>query len=792
MAVEGVPACGGEGNAFIHDSSGDEQVYMSHISDNFFHTKYKIDPNDLYTFHDSDVIAGEITVSHTDDSPLNFVDPNEVKTETCPQPEIDIIGKLVNGEVKQDVKDNIVPNGHYPLDFQSNEIKEKLNVLDSKLQDEGKIQNCNNEQSAKATFVSDSEIDVQNFKGHSVINQDLAAIPVTNTNNSISSVNVNNANQKLVSKTASETFLDVYKREQIGFVESNQVIKPETTITTSKPLTATPRKNALGKISTPTKGKRGRGPAVHEALQRIPTQRRAQVVQNQVWHAPGNELFDCGPLTEHPPHPFTRLDSSSDDDEQMPNFSSWMSSGEEGHVEARGTRLANRRAALRRQVAQAAAALKLLPSNRKHRALAHLIRRQSSASGRIPTRSVVRLLAARGMPALLSAHDRRQLREAGWSGGESGNYYLERRMLSGSSSSTLTTCIINKLAQKHRLFFFKTSGMNSRAETQRRDNLRVLSDPSDFSSQVSRRSGLRSSSFPVSQINSFITIVLTRTDRHFLFYFTRPRVSEVFPMRLQASLSDVCPHILPTPCEEAPLPCTRYCLAHVTHAPEQRLYVACAAVFAGGSRCKQPLLPLHDQTPLCTEHAWKRDNYDKISRECKPKKVVRKRVFPATPRRAKRRGRPPPRRPPPAAPDAAPHTQALSEVHASNSSAYESSEEATAGALSENEFIVSAAAELAEGADRLEVSVVEQVPHDDILDPAVLNQIPDEAFTEFFNQTEGTPAFAESEELERALEAVLDGRALDSLTDCVFQHQPRNKVQVPPAVGVEMSTGAPS
>lgn len=29
---------------------------------------------------------------------------------------------------------------------------------------------------------------------------------------------------------------------------------------------------------------------------------------------------------------------------------------------------------------------------------------------------------------------------------------------------------------------------------------------------------------------------------------------------------------------------------------------------------------------------------------------------------------------------------------------------------------------------------VEQVPHDDILDPSVLSQIPDEAFTEFFNQ----------------------------------------------------------
>lgn len=47
-------------------------------------------------------------------------------------------------------------------------------------------------------------------------------------------------------------------------------------------------------------------------------------------------------------------------------------------------------------------------------------------------------------------------------------------------------------------------------------------------------------------------------------------------------------------------------MSHVTLDPEQRLYAACAAVFAGGSRCMQPLLPLQEQTPLCAEHAWKR------------------------------------------------------------------------------------------------------------------------------------------------------------------------------------------
>ncbi|RVE47461.1 hypothetical protein evm_007872 [Chilo suppressalis] len=97
---------------------------------------------------------------------------------------------------------------------------------------------------------------------------------------------------------------------------------------------------------------------------------------------------------------------------------------------------------------------------------------------------------------------------------------------------------------------------------------------------------------------------------------------------------------------------------------------------------------------------------------------------------------------------------------------------------------------------------VEHAPHDDILDPSVLSQIPDEAFTEFFNQAEGGTNFAESSELAAALEAVLDERVLDervmedNITDSVFLHtahaQLKTKIQVPSSVSVEMSTSAPS
>lgn len=70
--------------------------------------------------------------------------------------------------------------------------------------------------------------------------------------------------------------------------------------------------------TTQAKPRRGRGPAVHEALQRIPSQRRAIPQSTSEWHAPGDELFSCGPLDDKHPIPFPQ-DSSSDDD-NMPDF----------------------------------------------------------------------------------------------------------------------------------------------------------------------------------------------------------------------------------------------------------------------------------------------------------------------------------------------------------------------------------------------------------------------------------------------------------------------------------------
>lgn len=73
-----------------------------------------------------------------------------------------------------------------------------------------------------------------------------------------------------------------------------------------------------------TKARRGRGPAVHEALQRIPNQRRAVPIPNRAWHAPGEELFQCGPLDGRK-STFRIIESSSSDEDYMPDIGNYIS-----------------------------------------------------------------------------------------------------------------------------------------------------------------------------------------------------------------------------------------------------------------------------------------------------------------------------------------------------------------------------------------------------------------------------------------------------------------------------------
>ncbi|CAG4986690.1 unnamed protein product [Colias eurytheme] len=658
MAVESVPgSCNSEVNMFIHDSSGDEQAYIPHLTDNFFHTKFKIDHNDLYTFHDSDVIAGEITVSQTDDNFI-FSDgvDDKMKLLNSPNKELDILGVLTNGDIKEELKEPVL-NGHYEPNISSTENKlVESKAINTKVKKHQSQINCTNQ----ANVTAIRRPSVHSPKGHTT--SQTGKVSITNSN-------ISNEKTTSVGKGGQETFLDVFKREQCLTECQMGAVKTEPIVAPVKP-TPAPKKPSTVKPSQ-AKVKKGRGPIMHEALQRIPTQCRALVVPIKTWHAPDEELFQCGPLDAQKWNPFRQLESSSSDDDNLPDFES--ASGpvcvEESAAESRSARLELRRAAMRRHVMRTATSMHLTKKHNEHKALATLIKKQlnGKSSCRLPQQTMNHLLAMRGMSSTLSLQERRKLRASGWSGGESS--------------------------------------------------------------------------------------------------------------KLDANASNMCAE---EKCSETPLPCGRYCLAHVTHAPEQRLYAACAAVFAGGERCKQPLLPLHEQTPLCPEHAWKRDNYELLNREGRPQKAARKRVWagnrlarpPRPPRKPKRRRRLVPKRPPV-------HTQSLSEINACSNSSYDSSEDTVVGGLSESEYMTNNSGELEVG----------HVPPDDILDPSVLSQIPDEAFTEFFNQAESGSTFAESSELAAALEAVLDERALD-MPECVFSQSPRNKMQVT-AVSMEPSS-APS
>ena len=243
MAVEGVSSgsCG-DVNMFLHDNSGDEQAYI-HLNDNFY-SKFKIDPNELYTFHDSDVIAGEITVSHTEDN-FMFSDNVDIKSKLLaesPTKELDLIGAFTNGDIKEDIKKDVVSNGHYPP-----VAKPIANHKDSKTT-HTKVLKVKNQTQVKETARSESFSEARRLSVHSPKAQSNATAPSLSAKNSINSGSTT-SNGKSTSKQTGgvETFLDVFKREQ-GLVENASVlVKTEPQAPPPKVPVSPPKKAASGK-----------------------------------------------------------------------------------------------------------------------------------------------------------------------------------------------------------------------------------------------------------------------------------------------------------------------------------------------------------------------------------------------------------------------------------------------------------------------------------------------------------------------------------------------------------------
>lgn len=217
MAVDSVSGGCGEVNMFIHDSSGDEQSYMPHLSESFFHTKFKIDPNELYTFHDSDVIAGEITVSHTEDN-IMFPENIDIKTKILDNKEIPSLTSMSNGDIKSETKEHVA-NGHYALasSIPKAQIETKSNIRQAKAKS-----NIN----SSLTTIDTHHIGIPSPKLQNTSSTLLNNCPKTSASNT----SVSNDKSIMNTKSNTETFLDVFKREQ-GLTENSiATIKTEPTV----------------------------------------------------------------------------------------------------------------------------------------------------------------------------------------------------------------------------------------------------------------------------------------------------------------------------------------------------------------------------------------------------------------------------------------------------------------------------------------------------------------------------------------------------------------------------------
>jgi Potential DNA-binding domain len=69
-----------------------------------------------------------------------------------------------------------------------------------------------------------------------------------------------------------------------------------------------------------------------------------------------------------------------------------------------------------------------------------------------------------------------------------------------------------------------------------------------------------------------------------------------------------------------------FCFSHIMSNKDQRLFQLCTAKFSDNSQCNSPVFDISHELPLCREHAWKRDNYNRITLEQKPKKSPRKKL----------------------------------------------------------------------------------------------------------------------------------------------------------------------
>ncbi|XP_068081444.1 INO80 complex subunit D isoform X2 [Anabrus simplex] len=247
-------------------------------------------------------------------------------------------------------------------------------------------------------------------------------------------------------------------------------------------------------------------------------------------------------------------------------------------------------------------------------------------------------------------------------------------------------------------------------------------------------------------------------------------------------------------CSNLALPCTQHCVRHIMYNVDQLLFEHCTAKFSDNTQCCVPVFDICHELPLCLEHARKRDNYDRMCAETKPKKI-RKKAKPSAMTRPSKRGKK--KRRLQRLSEQVPVEDSLSQHLDVNSSDINGGENSSPS----DGFEPYIKEEVVENSttpepqpvieqEQPDVQVVEEevvlgMSEELPLDPVelanqatrlleehdltnVLNQIPEDAFNDLFTEDkngEYEPTREETEELERALEAVdKDVKSLEKLS----------------------------
>ncbi|XP_077300175.1 uncharacterized protein LOC143920978 [Arctopsyche grandis] len=376
---------------------------------------------DVYTFNDADT---PVITSRTPNSFLKeSTTPNKtdcikksLSGSLLTSPKKVHIAKQVNGfGFRKDVNVPESKNGFYKSNVNSGDTSAK--IQNSVLPPQRITVKPNKDLFESLPFLSDvkTEPDPTAFK----LNADGLN---HSTKNSITSYNVKPA--KLVMISQDRKSLDFSNKKESGLRGSNGSFNPTLPSSSFKSNIKIPTKKIPSGKPLPTlsKVRRGRGPALHEALQRINSSPLSNFhsrssSSTDTWHAPGTDLFDCGALDSS----YTRVDSDSSDDYP----SDCVEEGDSDisiETDDRSEKIVATRTSLRRKlnllhqlekISKYSESASKLYNSVKTQFKQKKKRTKSGEGFRLESPALDMLLASQGTTSILSTADRRKIKSGG-------------------------------------------------------------------------------------------------------------------------------------------------------------------------------------------------------------------------------------------------------------------------------------------------------------------------------------------------------------------------------------------